>query len=75
LLEIIRAVILSHKLLLLDEPTAGLNPAAKERVAELLGEIRRRGDTVVVIEHDLGFVHAVSDRIFRLEDGELTELR
>lgn len=71
LLEVIRAVLMPHELLLLDEPTAGLNPIARERLSELLGEIKRRNDTVVVIEHDLDFVRAVSDKVYRLDDGKL----
>jgi len=71
LLEIIRAVMLPHELLLLDEPTAGLNPVARERIAELLGELKGTNDTVVIIEHDMEFVRVVSDLVYRLEGGKL----
>lgn len=75
LLEIIRAVMMPHELLLLDEPTAGLNPIAKERLAELIGVLKKAKDTIVIIEHNLEFVKVVSDKVYRLEDGKLRRQR
>jgi branched-chain amino acid transport system ATP-binding protein len=71
LLEIARALAMEPVLLLLDEPAAGLNPAEVERLAELIGAIRRRGFTVLLVEHHMNLVMGVSDRILVLHHGEV----
>jgi branched-chain amino acid transport system ATP-binding protein len=58
------------KLLLLDEPTAGMNAREKEEIIELVSRLRReRGYTVVLIEHDMPVVRGVSDRVVALDFG------
>ena len=69
-LEIARALAAEPSLLLLDEPAAGTNPAEKQALMRLVQEIRRRGVTVVVIEHDMRVVMGVSDEIHVLDQGE-----
>ncbi|MQA82195.1 MAG: ATP-binding cassette domain-containing protein [Streptosporangiales bacterium] len=68
-LEIVRALATGPRLLLLDEPAAGSNPVEKERLAELIRDIRERGHTIVVIEHDMGMVMDVCDEITVLDFG------
>ncbi|NMH96869.1 ABC transporter ATP-binding protein [Pseudonocardia acidicola] len=68
-LEIARALATGPQLLLLDEPAAGSNPAEKDRLVELIREIRRRGHAVLVIEHDMGMVMDVCQRIVVLDFG------
>jgi len=68
-LEIARALATQPKLLLLDEPAAGMNPAEKNDLARLIGDIRTRGVTVLLIEHDMGLVMAICDRIAVLDFG------
>ncbi|WP_307249172.1 ABC transporter ATP-binding protein [Catenuloplanes indicus] len=68
-LEIARALATDPKLLCLDEPAAGFNPAEKERLLELIRAIRDRGPSVLVIEHDMRLVMGVTDRIVVLEFG------
>jgi branched-chain amino acid transport system ATP-binding protein len=59
------------KLLLLDEPTAGMNPAETEGLTKLIGRLRSdRGYTIVVIEHDMRLVRGVSDRVIALDYGK-----
>ena len=71
MLEIARALALEPKLLLLDEPVAGMNPTETGFVMELVQNIRRQGITVVIIEHDMKMVMGISDRIYVLDHGEL----
>jgi ABC-type branched-subunit amino acid transport system ATPase component len=69
-LEIARALVSKPKLLLLDEPTAGMNPHETEGIIDLIRMIRDQGRTVLVIEHKMKVVMTVSDRIVVLDHGE-----
>ncbi|MEJ3748104.1 ABC transporter ATP-binding protein [Actinomycetes bacterium KLBMP 9797] len=69
-LEIARALATEPKLLCLDEPAAGFNPAEKEQLLKLIRDIRDRGYTVLLIEHDMRLVMGVTDRIVVLEFGK-----
>jgi len=69
-LEIARALATEPKLLCLDEPAAGFNPAEKEQLMELIRKIRDDGYTVLLIEHDMRLVMGVTDRIVVLEFGK-----
>jgi branched-chain amino acid transport system ATP-binding protein len=69
LLEIARALATRPRLLLLDEPAAGLNTAESAALAEALYRIRDKGVTIVVVEHDMGLVMEVSDEIVVLDRG------
>jgi ABC-type branched-subunit amino acid transport system ATPase component len=69
-LEIARAMATRPKLLCLDEPAAGFNPAEKAQLMRLINRIRdERGLTVLLIEHDMSLVMGVSDRVVVLEFG------
>jgi branched-chain amino acid transport system ATP-binding protein len=69
-LEIARALASDPKLLLLDEPAAGMNPSEKRDLIGLIRRIRERGVTVFLIEHDMGLVMEISERITVLDHGE-----
>ncbi|MDE2572122.1 MAG: ABC transporter ATP-binding protein [bacterium] len=69
-LEIARALASDPKLLLLDEPAAGMNPREKEDLMTLIRKIRDRGITVFLIEHDMGLVMNISEKIAVLDHGE-----
>ena len=69
-LEIARALGTGPELLLLDEPAAGFNPAEKRSLTELILRIRDLGYTVLLIEHDMGLVMGLSDRVAVLDFGE-----
>ena len=70
-LEIARALASQPKLLLLDEPTAGMNPVETTRMTALIGRIRKElGITILLIEHDMRVVMGVSDRVTVLDHGE-----
>lgn len=69
-LEIARALASRPKLLLLDEPAAGMNPREKADLSDLIQQIRERGVTVLLIEHDMGLVMKISEQIVVLDHGE-----
>jgi ABC-type branched-subunit amino acid transport system ATPase component len=70
LLELARALASDPKLLLLDEPAAGLNAAETETLVELLLQIRDQGITILLVEHDMSLVMNVSDHITVLNFGK-----
>jgi branched-chain amino acid transport system ATP-binding protein len=69
-LEIARALATDPQLLLLDEPAAGMNPAEKIALQDLIRKIRDSGPTVLLIEHDMSLVMGISDRIAVLDFGQ-----
>jgi len=69
-LEIARALATEPRLLLLDEPAAGMNAAEKQALQELIRKIRDVGRTVLLIEHDMSVVMQISDRIAVLDFGQ-----
>jgi len=70
LLEIARAMASSPKVLLLDEPTVGMNPAETAHAIRLIARIRDQGVTIVLIEHKLNVVMGMSNRVVVLDYGE-----
>ena len=69
-LEIARALVAEPRLILLDEPTAGMNPHETQGIVDLIHLIREQGHTVLVIEHKMKVVMSISDRIVVLDHGE-----
>ena len=71
-LEIARALATNPKLLLLDEPAAGMNPQETDELTEFIGQIRNDFDmTILLIEHHMNLVMGISDRIYVLDFGRL----
>jgi branched-chain amino acid transport system ATP-binding protein len=69
-LEIARATAANPRLLLLDEPAAGMNPVETHEITELIGKLRAEGGyTILVIEHDMHVVEGISDRVIALDHG------
>jgi branched-chain amino acid transport system ATP-binding protein len=69
-LEIARATAARPKLLLLDEPAAGMNPVETHEITELIARLRDEGGyTILVIEHDMHVVEGISDRVVALDHG------
>ena len=68
--ELARALAADPELLLLDEPAAGLNMRETAELARLIGRIRERGITVLIVEHDMGLVMKVSDEVAVLSYGQ-----
>jgi branched-chain amino acid transport system ATP-binding protein len=70
-LEIARALAAKPKLLLLDEPAAGMNPTETTGLLSLLKDLRGGGLTILLVEHDMGFVMGISDRLTVLNFGRV----
>ena len=60
------------ELFLLDEPVAGINPAFRDKMVELMSEVKQSGKTVLLIEHNAEFIQKVCDRVFFLNEGTIT---
>jgi len=71
LLEVVRALMAEPRLLLLDEPAAGLNDAETADLAELLRAVRDGGVTVMVVEHNMSLVMGVADEVIVLDAGSI----
>lgn len=69
-LEIARALATQPKVLLLDEPAAGMNPTETQELAEMIGKIRKRFDVaILLIEHDMSFVMEICEKLYVLDYG------
>ena len=71
LLEIGRALLMPHSLLMLDEPTAGVNPKVRQELKTILKNLRIGGKTILLIEHDMEFVMDISDDVIVLNEGKV----
>ncbi|MDP6294313.1 MAG: ABC transporter ATP-binding protein [Candidatus Woesearchaeota archaeon] len=71
LLELARSMLLPHTFLMLDEPTAGVNPQIRQEMKKILTDLRKEGKTVLFIEHDMDFVMSISDHVIVLNEGKL----
>ena len=69
-LEIARALVSNCKLLLVDEPTAGMNPAESMQLARTIQTINEKGIAVLVIEHDMKFIKKICPRLVALDYGQ-----
>lgn len=71
LLELCRQLMASPKIILLDEPASGVNPLMLDKMVEHILRLREEGMTFLVIDHNLGFIYRICDRIYCLANGEL----
>ena len=70
MLELARALATAPRLLLIDEPAAGLNPAEVEKLLDRIGRLRARGMTIVVVEHNMDMVMEIADRVLVMDYGQ-----
>lgn len=71
LLELARALLKPHSLLMLDEPTAGVNPKIRQELKSILQSLKKGGKGVLLIEHDMDFVMDISDTVIVLNEGKV----
>jgi ABC-type branched-subunit amino acid transport system ATPase component len=71
LVEITRAILKPHKLLMLDEPVAGVTPALRDKIADLLVSLKKKGETILLIEHDMNFTLGIADEVIVLDEGKI----
>jgi len=74
LLEIARAMMHGQELLMLDEPTAGVNPKVRQELKVILRNIKQMGKTILLIEHDMDFVMDLSDEVVVLNEGKVLKV-
>jgi len=71
LLDLAIALAKPHSILLLDEPVAGVNPQLRKRIKEIIRKINKKGETILLIEHDMNFVMDLADYIFVMDEGKV----
>lgn len=71
LLDLVTAIAKPHKLIMLDEPVAGVNPRLRVRIKGILRELKKHKESVLVIEHDMDFVMNLADFVYVLDNGEV----
>ena len=69
--EIARALALHPRLLILDEPTAGMNESETAEMQSIIGELKAQGRTILLIEHKLNMVMQLSDRVMAMDNGKV----
>jgi len=71
LAELSRAILKKHSLLILDEPVAGVHPNVRNEIMDILKLLKKQGETVLLIEHDMFFTFKVCDEVIVLEKGKV----
>jgi len=71
LIEITRTILNPHKLLMLDEPVAGVNPKLRRKISEILLDLKHKGATILLIEHDMNFALNLADEVIVLDEGKV----
>ena len=71
LVEITRAILKPHKILMLDEPVAGVTPQLRDKIADLLSSLKKKGETILLIEHDMNFTLGIADTVIVLDEGKI----
>ena len=72
-IAMIRALILNPEIMLFDEVTASLDPEMVREVLDVIIGLVRQGMTMLIVTHEMSFAHAIADRIFFFDDGEIVE--
>lgn len=70
LLSVMCCLVADPKLLLLDEPIAGVNPGMREKILKIIAELPKEGKSVVLIDHDMDFIRGICDRIIFMDAGK-----
>lgn len=71
LLQIAIALLFNHKMLLLDEPVAGVSPFLRDQLKNILTELKNQKETILLIEHDMNFVFEIADTVIVMDQGKV----
>lgn len=71
LVELARTILNPHSLLMLDEPVAGVNPKLRKEIEKILLRLKKQGETILLIEHDMNFTLDISDFVIVMDEGRV----
>ncbi len=71
LVEIARTILNPHKFLILDEPVAGVNPKLRRKISDILIDLKKKGETILIVEHDMNFILKLADDVIVLDEGSV----
>ena len=71
LLQIAMAVMREHKIIMLDEPVAGVNAVVQKKIEDILISLKKAGETIMLVEHDMEFVRNIADRVVVMDEGSV----
>ncbi len=71
LVGIARAILNYPKVLMLDEPVAGVNPLLRKKIAKILLQLKKQGETIFLIEHDMNFTLSIADKVIVVDEGKI----
>ena len=71
LIELVRTILNPHTLLMLDEPVAGVTPALRKEIASILLKLKKQGETILLIEHDMAFTLGIADEVIVMDEGKV----
>lgn len=71
LLTIAMVIMQKHKVLLLDEPVAGVNPKLRKKIKNIILALKKKGETIFIIEHDMNFIMNLADEIIAMQEGRI----
>jgi len=71
LVELGRTILNPHTFLILDEPVAGVNPKLRQKISEILQSLKARGETILLIEHDMNFTFGLADWVIVMDEGKV----
>ena len=71
LVEIGRAILNPHTFLMLDEPVAGVNPKLRQKISKILLALKKQGETILLIEHDMNFTFGLADWVIVMDEGKV----
>ena len=71
LIEIARTILNPHTLLMLDEPVAGVTPVLRQEIAQILTKLKKQGETILLIEHDMNFTLGIADEVIVMDEGKV----
>lgn len=71
LVELIRTITFPHKMIMLDEPVAGVTPPLRTLIAKMLDDMQEEGETILLIEHDMQFVMGIADKVIVMDEGKV----
>jgi len=71
LLNLAVSIVKPHKVLILDEPVAGVNPKLRDQIKKILRNLINNGETILIIEHDMNFIMDLADYVFVLDEGKV----